>query len=701
MDGSVTRTPKLADAFPVIVADWWDQEANEVDPKSISAGSDYKANWRCSMGHRFQRSVRKFLISPYCPMCGSAAASSKLVRDLWHPTANAPLTPWDLGPMSDRRVWWWCPHGHEWTAIIKNITRSAGCPFCNGRAVSATNNLAVLYPEIAAEWDNAKNDTSPQGFRPKSDHKAWWHCAKGHSWQAQIKARVVGKGCPYCSGRCVTDEGSLLAKFPHVAAEWHSGKNGPLKPADVAAGSKRIAWWQCKNGHEWTAQIVNRTTGRTGCPYCKNKLVSSSNSLIALYSDIAAQWHPTRNGLLGADDVVAGSNASVWWQCSRGHEWKAVVASRTARDSACPRCAGSTSKAEMRIFSELYAIFSDARWREKVADAECDVFLPSFGVGIEYDGFLWHSTLEKAATDRLKGERLAEAGVKLLRVREAPLEPLSSADIMVPKGITHAALMTKLAISLAQLLPAEACAAIATSSDMWAAGQFTNDLLYRRMLSWFPGPVPEKSLAIEHPDLAKEWHPSRNQPLTPSLFSSRTNTMVWWRCEAGHEWKARIYHRTQRVGCPYCSGRIATMDRNLARSNPELAAELHPTLNGDHQAANLTPQSNRRVWWRCSDGHEWQAKVNNRVHRRKCPFCNKKRPTPEYNLAVLHPDIALEWHPMLNGVLAPSAVLPRSNRLVWWRCAQGHEWQDKVNARSARRVSCPRCRSTRAGLPVG
>ena len=65
----------------------------------------------------------------------------------------------------------------------------------------------------------------------------------------------------------------------------------------VVAGSGKKYWWQCPEApdHEWEATAVDRTSGR-GCPCCRGLKVSVTNSLAALYPDVAALWHPTKNG---------------------------------------------------------------------------------------------------------------------------------------------------------------------------------------------------------------------------------------------------------------------------------------------------------------------------------------------------------------------------------------------------------------------
>jgi|SaaInlStandDraft_7_1057024.scaffolds.fasta_scaffold262897_1 hypothetical protein len=49
--------------------------------------------------------------------------------------------------------------------------------------------------------------------------------------------------------------------------------------------------------------------------------------------------------------------------------------------------------------------------------------------------------------------------------------------------------------------------------------------------------------------------------------------------------------------------------------------------------------------------------------------------TPEYNLEILYPDVAKEWHPTKNKLLTLKDVTPGCNKKVWWKCKGGHEWQ--------------------------
>lgn len=86
---------------------------------------------------------------------------------------------------------------------------------------------------------------------------------------------------------------------------------------------------------------------------------------------------------------------------------------------------------------------------------------------------------------------------------------------------------------------------------------------------------------------------------------------------------------------------------SLAVTHPTIAAEWHPTRNGDLTPEDVTFGSTRKVWWVGRCGHEWPATIGNRVGRRSgCPFCANKKALAGFNdLATLHPDLSAEWHP--------------------------------------------------------
>ena len=192
----------------------------------------------------------------------------------WDHERNGSLSPKTVSAGAGRPIWWRCPEGsdHIWRAKPNNRTRGAGCPFCANHRVSSTNNLAVCFPRIAAEWHPWKNGTTrPSDVLAGSSRVCFWQCSRGHEWRAGVRDRTRGhRACPYCAHRRVAREESLATRHPTLAAEWDSATNTALSPNDVTPGSSRVVGWRCRSNpeHRWRASVANRVLRASACPYC-------------------------------------------------------------------------------------------------------------------------------------------------------------------------------------------------------------------------------------------------------------------------------------------------------------------------------------------------------------------------------------------------------------------------------------------------
>ncbi len=261
----------------------------------------------------------------------------------WHPTLNEGLGPFDVVPGTHHKIWWVCDKGpdHVWQAMGNARTsKNTGCPFCNNNKVSVTNSLAN-FPELVAQFHPTLNgDLKPEQLVATTNQRLWWKCPEGpdHVWAAKCHMRVYGYGCPFCAGHkaSVTNR---LSNLPELAAQFHPTLNGDLTPETVVVGTARQIWWKCPEGtdHEWQAPGYARMKGFR-CPFCARQKVSVTNSL-ANFPEMASQWHPTRNGDLTPDDVVAGTMRKTWWLCPENpqHEWRAA-AGRRLEGKGCPYC---------------------------------------------------------------------------------------------------------------------------------------------------------------------------------------------------------------------------------------------------------------------------------------------------------------------------------------------------------------------------
>jgi len=99
--------------------------------------------------------------------------------------------------------------------------------------------------------------------------------------------------------------------------------------------------WQCLEeecGEIFTSSW-NEIRNNCGCPFCSGHQVCLSNCLATKNPKLALEWHPTKNGKLTPYDVTANSGQYAWWKCDKGHEWRAIIASRN-NGRCCRYCAG-------------------------------------------------------------------------------------------------------------------------------------------------------------------------------------------------------------------------------------------------------------------------------------------------------------------------------------------------------------------------
>lgn len=130
---------------------------------------------------------------------------------------------------------------------------------------------------------------------------------------------------------------------------------------------------------------------------------------------------------------------------------------------------------------------------------------------------------------------------------------------------------------------------------------------------------------------------------------------------------------------------------SLGHSNPEILKLWHPTKNGKLKPIQFTEKSGKKVWWKCEKGHEWEAQILKITDGRRCPYCSNKSVGKDNCLAVTHPELSEEWHPTKNGYLTAYDVVPGSGKKIWWKCKNGHEWQNVVNKRAIQGQSCADC----------
>nr|WP_158299763.1 zinc-ribbon domain-containing protein [Glycomyces paridis] len=502
---------------------------------------------------------------------------------------------------------------------------------------------------------------------------------------------------------------NLALDNPALAAQWHPVKNGDLTPADIPACWNSKAWWACPEcAHEWEAYVSNRNKAANprGCPQCASRSrfgfrkPPPGGSLAEVRPDVAAEWHPNRNGDLTPSDLLPGSSKrSLWWQCPRGHEWQTSPSMRTSQNTRCPKCIPQgTSRFEIELFHELRAagclVVHDLRLPEGTRWRQVDIAAPEWHLAIEFDGNLHHRTSQ--SRDSEKTADLTALGWTVVRVRQG-LEALTDRDLCIPITATVLEAAQLLLAHLAYLgYPVNADAYVRAGSRMGAAAAAA---AYKERV--------QRSLASDHPELVCDWDTNTNGT-GPEAYGSGSQERVWWRCHScGHQWKAAVAGRANGSGpgCATCKQAKRKQPKppppgqSLADKYPVIAAEVAADLNEGRTGADFMPASQWKIWWRCARGHAWIQKVADRtIKGAGCKECRKMdaplryRPDEFEDSLAADPEIAAAWHPTRNEGRTPRDYKITSDYRVWWQCPDcGREWESSVRSRTKQRGGCRTC----------
>ena len=475
-------------------------------------------------------------------------------------------------------------------------------------------------------------------------------------------------------------EKQYVSDNAQLMAEWNWERNIDIEPSQVTLGSGKKVWWICRKGHEWQAAIYHRNKGHR-CPYCSGRLaITGQNDLQTVNPILAHEWNYEKNNNLSPTEVLPSCGKKVWWVCSKGHEWQATINHRY-NGRGCPICKSErkTSFPEYALLYYLQNYGLEAIHLYKENGYELDIYIPSKRIAIEYDGYLWHKN--KMQKDLEKNRKCEKDGIELYRIREGlPSLNDTSKDYLVHRY------QDNLALTLNDILSE----IIETTVDV----NLERDAMSIESLRTHE--EKECSFLLLNPEIAKEWHYEKNGNLKPENVTANTTKKVWWICHKGHEWQATIASRNRNHGCPYCAGRYpVTGENDLLTVNPTLASEWNYEKNKELKPEHLTPNSGKKVWWICSQKHEWQAAIYSRSSGCGCPYCAGNKVLRGYNdLQTVNPTLATEWNYEKNDGLTPLDVLPNSDKKVWWKCCKGHEWQSTIGHRNHGR-GCPKCNKGR------
>ena len=200
----------LNNSYKTIKNQWDPVANNEPFPEDPVKNNHIIGKWKCEKGHFWYETIEDRAHYQKCHICHSSRRATEVynllnlrpdIASQLHPTKNKGWTAEELTPHTKKKIWWICKKAHEWDASVYSRSLGYGCPECSNKKVGKENNLAIMRPDLAAEWDYEKNeDLTPFDLVPGSTIIVGWVCnIKQHKWKMRIIDRAIkGRKCPEC-----------------------------------------------------------------------------------------------------------------------------------------------------------------------------------------------------------------------------------------------------------------------------------------------------------------------------------------------------------------------------------------------------------------------------------------------------------------------------------------------------------------------
>jgi hypothetical protein len=223
-------------------------------------------------------------------------------------------------------------------------SKQCGCKKCGELKCQVSKAQKKLfadeYPDIyeyyMEDCTPKFNDSNLRAGSPNEN--ICWRCPDCDMiYNAAPKRRAKSKCCPYCAGKKVCDWNSLGAKHPEIAKYW-SQEHNYLTPFDILPNTHTKYWWKCDKGHIFEMSGGHRVCGEQKCGLCFGNEISEETQLTNHSPEVAAEWHPTKNGTMTPNMFSYGERYPAWWKCSKGHEWKTRIDTRCSNKRNCPNC---------------------------------------------------------------------------------------------------------------------------------------------------------------------------------------------------------------------------------------------------------------------------------------------------------------------------------------------------------------------------
>ncbi len=351
----------------------------------------------------------------------------------------------------------------------------------------------------------------------------------------------------------LTDANRLTILFPEIASEFDFEKNKGIELNNLSVGSGLKIHWICRFNplHKWIISVNDRTgTHKNGCPYCGNKKVDSTNSLLTLYPTLCLEWDYGEN-IISPDKVVPFSHKYANWICQLNpkHKWKCKIQDRVLKNSGCPYCSGHKCDSTNSLLTLNSKLCEEWDYTlNKISPNDVTT-----GSGINVHWICKNNSNHKWKTSVRTRARATNG---------CPYCGGFSCDFEHSIKNLNPSLCEEWDYEKNGTLSPDSISINSGKKINWICKNDTThkwkSAVYSRTngsgCPYCSGRLVSKSnsLSILCPELINQWHPILNGDLTPDKVTFKTHKKAWWICEKNHVWNTAIYNRTSGKGCSIC-----------------------------------------------------------------------------------------------------------------------------------------------------
>jgi very-short-patch-repair endonuclease len=357
-------------SIPHLVKEWHPTKNGELTPNDITHGSHTKVWWLCANGHSYEQLIKNKTILKYgCPECSGRRASETNnlstqypeIGKEWHPTLNKDFKATEVTYGSEKQVWWLCPKGHSYNAIINNRTlRQSGCPQCSNQSsepeIRILTEFKYLFDNVVSRYkvDGIEIDVCLPDLNLGIEYDGkHWHKEKEEQ-DLEKNKRLATQNIHLIRVRekplkALSDEDVIV------------DKDNPLKKNDLNKIVKKVSAFVNADISQRIDSYIAKTSFVNDDLFKEYRSYFPSpfpeHSLLKTHPELSNEWDYEKNSPLKPENFSYGVKNKMWWLCQSGHSFQATINHRTGnKPTGCPQCSGRIASNDnnlLKVFPQV------------------------------------------------------------------------------------------------------------------------------------------------------------------------------------------------------------------------------------------------------------------------------------------------------------------------------------------------------------